>query len=108
MPSSNHLLFLATGSNFKSVFFFLTNCFLRVSVIAVKHHDHEKLGEKWVVSFIVYSPLSKKVRAGTQDKNLEAGTEAEATKETCLLSCSACLLILPRTTSPEMPLFTMS
>jgi hypothetical protein len=43
-------------------------------------------------------PLLREVRAGTQDRNLEAGTEAEATEEHCLLACSACFLIQHRTT----------
>jgi hypothetical protein len=42
-----------------------------------------------------------------QDRNLEAGADAEALERCCLLACSGCFLIEPRTTrldiaSPKM------
>lgn len=39
------------------------------------------------------------VRPGTQGRNLQSGTEAEAVKAHCLLTCSDCFLIAPKTTS---------
>jgi len=42
-----------------------------------------------------------------QDRNLEAGADAEAMEESCLLACSACFLIEPRTISPGMAPCTM-
>jgi hypothetical protein len=33
-----------------------------------------------------HNPLLKEAKAGIQDRNLEAGTEAEAIKECCLLA----------------------
>lgn len=35
-----------------------------------------------------YSPVSREIRARTQDGNLEAGAEAEATERHYLLDCS--------------------
>ena len=48
-----------------------------------------------------YSPVYKEVRAGTQGRNLEAGTEAEASLLTGLLSvaCSACFPRQPKTSA---------
>lgn len=51
-----------------------------------------------------YSPSGREVRAGVHGRNLEAGIEAETTKECCFLACSGnfliqlwptCLWILP-------------
>lgn len=41
-------------------------------------------GELWKKGFISACSLLK----GNQDRNLEAGTEAETTGECCLLACS--------------------
>lgn len=41
-----------------------------------------------LLAFLYYSPSLKKVRERTQGRNLEAGTEAEAIEEHCLLACS--------------------
>jgi hypothetical protein len=37
-----------------------------------------------------------------QIRNLEVGAEADTVERYCLLACSDCFLIAPRTTSPEM------
>jgi hypothetical protein len=45
--------------------------------------------------------ITKEVRTGTQ-AGQEAGADAEAMEGCSLLACSACSLIEPKTTSPEM------
>jgi hypothetical protein len=45
--------------------------------------------------------ITKEVRTGTQTGQ-EAGAYAEAMEGCNLLACSACSLIEPKTTSPEM------
>jgi hypothetical protein len=45
--------------------------------------------------------ITKDVRIGTQTGQ-EAGADAEAMEGCSLLACSACSLIEPKTTSPEM------
>lgn len=45
---------------------------------------------------------SNEVRAGTQEENQEAESEAGAMEENGLLDCSACFLIQLRTTIPGM------
>jgi hypothetical protein len=54
-------------------------------------------GQKGLVSFIFpyHSPSLKEVRAGTQGWNLEAGSEALAVEECCLLACSTLLSFIP-------------
>ena len=42
-----------------------------------------------------------------QGRNLEAGADPEAMEGCCLLACSACFLIEPRTTRPGMAPPTM-
>jgi hypothetical protein len=37
-----------------------------------------------------HSPSSKKVKAGTQDEDLEGRADAEAMEGYCLLACSVC------------------
>jgi hypothetical protein len=37
--------------------------------------------------------LLKKIGVGAQDRNLEAGPEAEAIEKSCLLAYSACFLV---------------
>lgn len=46
----------------------------------------------------VYSQPSRAVRSGTQGKDLEAGTEAEALDGHCLLACLVCFLLQPSPT----------
>jgi hypothetical protein len=56
----------------------------------------------WLFHHIIvrlYAPSLKEIRAGTQLRNLEAGTEMEIVEECCLLPCSswfasACLLYI--------------
>jgi hypothetical protein len=45
--------------------------------------------------------ITKKIRTGPQ-AGQEAGADAEAMEGCSLLACSACSLIEPKTTSPEM------
>jgi hypothetical protein len=57
----------------------------------MKHHEQKLLREEKVY-FALYlsahSPSLTEVRAGTQHRNIEAGTEAETMEERCLLVCS--------------------
>ena len=53
------------------------------------------------------SPL-KEVKAGTQERNLETGTEAEVMEEYCLLALSTCSLRPSRAIYPAMALPTVS
>lgn len=55
----------------------------------IKHHDQKKLCEERVyfsLNFQVRLLSTKEVRTGTQGRDLEAETEAEAREEYCLLS----------------------
>jgi hypothetical protein len=52
----------------------------------MKPHDQKAL-------FII---KGSQVRNSKQGRNLEAGTDAEAMEEYCLLACSACFFIEPR------------
>ena len=55
---------------------------------AVNSMSKATWGGKGIFHPTASSPL-REVRAGTQDRNLEAGTEAETMEEHCLLVCSA-------------------
>lgn len=46
----------------------------------------------------VYKSIIGETKAGTQGKNLEAGTETKAIGERSLVGCSVCFLIQLRTT----------
>jgi hypothetical protein len=66
----------------------------KVTLAVIKHHGQRK----WVKGRIYFSsqlsghtPLLIKVSIGTQGRNLEAGAEAEAMEECCLLACSVLL-----------------
>lgn len=48
------------------------------------------------------------VRVGTQGRNLEAETEVEAIEGHCLLACSSCFLVAPRTANPGVALPTVN
>jgi hypothetical protein len=63
----------------------------------------KQVGEKRVYSAYTSILLfnTKEVRTGTQ-AGQEAGADAEAMEGCSLLACSACSLIKPKTTSPEM------
>lgn len=60
------------------------------------------LGRKEFISFILthHSSSLKKIKARTQGKNLEAGSEAEVTEEHRLLAflcaCSTCFVLFSR------------
>jgi hypothetical protein len=63
----------------------------------------KQVGEERVYSAYISILLfiTKEVRTGTQ-VGQEAGADAEAMEGCSLLACSACSLIEPQTTSPEM------
>jgi hypothetical protein len=65
---------------------------VRVSVAAMKYHDHKrKLGRKGFIHLMLphHSSSPKKVRQELKlGWNLEAGADAEAMEECCLLTCS--------------------
>lgn len=71
---------------------------VKVPISVIKFHDQKKTwGGKslFYLSLLDNSPLLWEVRAETQaGKNLEAGTEAEAMAELCLLVCSSGLFSL--------------
>jgi hypothetical protein len=48
-------------------------------------------GEKDLFHLIVCNPAAREVGAGTQSRELEAGTDKEAIGECCLLTCSSWL-----------------
>lgn len=45
-------------------------------------------GEREFPWLIGHSPLLKEAKAGTQDRNPEAGIEAEVLEECCVVTCS--------------------
>lgn len=55
---------------------------VRVSIALLKHYGQKQLGEEWP-SFILQlvSPSSREVRIGTQGRNVESGTDAEAMED---------------------------
>ena len=65
-----------------------------------------RLRKKGFISdYSFYSPSSREVRAGTQGKNLETGTDAEAMRSAtywCVphMACSTCFLTPSETTCP--------
>lgn len=54
----------------------------------IKYYNHKHLEEERVYFHLqpLHSPLLKGVRAGTQGRSQEAGTEADAGEECCLLT----------------------
>jgi len=65
-------------------------------------HDQEARGQG-LFSLHFHIPVHHQRKSGlelTQGRKLEAAMDAEAMEECCLLACSACFLIEPRTTSP--------
>lgn len=54
-----------------------------------KHHDQKQLGKKRFVSTSLSIPSPREVGPASQGRNLEAGSEAEATEECCWLACSS-------------------
>ena len=72
-------------------------------VAVMKHSNQKQRGEE-VVSF---NPLTLSTTAhhgGSQGRNLEAGTEAGALEEHCLLACSHGLLSLLSCSAQDHPL----
>ena len=52
----------------------------------MKHHDQKQHGEERV--YLAYASTSLFIIEGSQDRNLEAGADAEAMEEYCLLDFS--------------------
>ena len=78
---------------------------VRVSSAMLKPHDQTQAGEERVC--LAYTStcgpsLKKSGQELKQGWNLEAGADAEAMAGCCLLACSDCFLIEPRTTSLGM------
>jgi hypothetical protein len=70
-----------------------------VTIAVTKHYDINQLWEEKITN-----SSSKTVWAGTHTEyNLEAGSDAKAIDEYCLLFCSACFLIEPTTTIGLVP-----
>ena len=63
---------------------------IRISIAVMKHHNKSNLGRKVFLSLTLphHSPSLKEAKAGSQDRNLEAGAEAEVIEEYCLHICS--------------------
>jgi hypothetical protein len=70
----------------------------------IKHYDQKQLGEERV--YFILS-LQSTVE-GSQGRNLEAGTEAEAMEECCFLACSSRLYYTTQDHPPWMASLTMS
>jgi hypothetical protein len=65
----------------------------------IKKQDGEERVYSAYTSILLF--ITKEVRTGTQ-VGQKAGADAEAMEGCSLLACSACSLIEPKTTSPEM------
>jgi len=79
------------------------NVLVRVTIAVMRHHDKGGLGGKGLFSLHFHSTVHHWQESGQelkQERNLEAGADAEAMEKCSLLVCLACLLIEPRTTSP--------
>ena len=64
----------------------------------MKHHRQKQLVEESVPFSLELWFIIEEVRTGTEaEQELESGTEAEAMEKCCILSCSVCILIKPRT-----------
>lgn len=60
-----------------------TTLFLRLSIAVINQHDQMQCRQEiFIPSYILYSPPPKIVKAGTQRRNLEEGSEAEAMENT--------------------------
>lgn len=52
------------------------------------HQDQKQLREEGFIWLVTdYNPPSREAKAGTQGRDLEAGTEAEVMEESCLWAC---------------------
>jgi hypothetical protein len=63
--------------------------------------------ERVYLAYTFHRAVNHQRKSGTQ-AGQEAGADAEAMEGCCLLACSACFLIEPKTTSPEMAPPTMN
>ena len=64
---------------------------IRVSIVVMKHHDQKQVGEERFIGLTLpdHSLSLEAVRTGAQGRrNREAGADAEAMEECCLLACS--------------------
>jgi K+-transporting ATPase A subunit len=71
--------------------------------IAVTEHYGQSLGRGMVYFILLFLHLSGLI-VGSQGRNLEAKTEAEAMRKCFFLVCSSCFLIHFRTTCPGVEL----
>jgi hypothetical protein len=86
---------------------------VRVSIALIKYQDQKQVGEKRV--YLTYTSTSLFITKGNQDRNSSRDRTwrqelmQRRWRGTGLLpmACSACFLIEPMTTSPEMELPTM-
>jgi hypothetical protein len=81
----------------------MSTVLVRVSIPGQNIMTKKQLGRKGFIQLTLSHCCSslKEVRTGTQ-VGQEAGADAEAMEGCSLLACSACFLIEPKTTSPEM------
>ena len=61
----------------------------KVTLAMMKHHDQKQAGEERVYS--AYTFLSPFIIEEGRDRNMEAGTDAEAVQGCCLSACSSWL-----------------
>ena len=89
---------------------YIGDVLVRVSIAVMKHHGQKASWEgKGLFGLHFCIAVHHQRKAGQelkQNRNLEAGTEAEAMEGSCLfpMACSACFLIEPRTTSSRVAL----
>lgn len=74
---------------------------VRGSATVTEHPDQRHGGAEGSYQLPSYNPASRKERAGTQGRNLEAGTNVEAVEKFFLLARSACFLTQLWTTCPQ-------
>jgi hypothetical protein len=114
-PNSGSLLLCHSVNSLGIAPFLCISVLVRVSIPAQTPWPRNKLGRKGFIQLILPHCCSslKEVRTGTQ-AGQDTGTDAEAMGGGAVfltgllpLACSACFLIEPRTTSPEMATPTM-
>ena len=67
------------------------DCRSSVSTAMIKHHGQKQCGEKriyYTLQLSGHTPSPREASAGTQGRNLDAETEAEAKGGCCLQACS--------------------
>jgi hypothetical protein len=65
---------------------------VRVTIATMKHHDQSTLGGERCTQLTLLnhgSSLKSQDRNSKQSRSLEAGADAEALEECCLLACSS-------------------